>query len=195
MARATFVKKARKDVPGTDIKAGESYYWWQFKNGPKRAQRERPKASQLTQSNFKSQVYALQERIADLSASPDLESECEDIASELRNIGEECQSSFDNMPEGLQQGDVGQMLEQRVSDMESAADEFESIDFSDKPDEDTDCEACDGTGEVESGEDNVPKAKCEECDGTGKHVNEETQDTYWQDKLDEAQAIDINVEG
>lgn len=38
MARATLVKKARKDIPGTDIKAGDSYYWWAFRFGGKHYQ-------------------------------------------------------------------------------------------------------------------------------------------------------------
>lgn len=59
MARAHFVKKARKDNPA--VKAGESYYWWKFRRGPKRYSKERPRPSQLTQSEFYGQVYGLQE--------------------------------------------------------------------------------------------------------------------------------------
>jgi hypothetical protein len=52
MARAHFVKKARKAIPGTDIKKGDSYYWWKFRFGGKRTSKTAPKASQLTQSEF-----------------------------------------------------------------------------------------------------------------------------------------------
>lgn len=34
MPRVTHVKKARKAIPGTDIKVGDSYYWWKFRGEP-----------------------------------------------------------------------------------------------------------------------------------------------------------------
>lgn len=53
-----------------------------------------------------------------------------DVVGDVRSILEECaneaepakdgtQESFDNMPEGLQQGDTGQMLEERIDMLES----------------------------------------------------------------------------
>ena len=39
MARAIFVKKARKNIPGTSIKTGDSYYWWKFRFGVPRVPR------------------------------------------------------------------------------------------------------------------------------------------------------------
>jgi len=54
MARANFVKKARKD--NSVVKKGESYYWWKFAYGSKQYSKEAPSRSQLTQSGFKMQV-------------------------------------------------------------------------------------------------------------------------------------------
>ncbi len=52
MARAHFVKKARKDNPAAGIKAGDSYYWWKFRRGGKHYSKTAPRPSQLTQSEY-----------------------------------------------------------------------------------------------------------------------------------------------
>jgi hypothetical protein len=44
----------------------------------------------------------------------------------IRELGEEQGEKFDNMPEGLQQGDTGQLLEERRDGCESWAGEIES---------------------------------------------------------------------
>ncbi len=128
MARATFVKKALKDNPVA--KRGESYWWWSFRFGGKHYSKERPKPSQLTQSEYLSSVYALQEEIsvAVATTQEELETLRDGWVDEINRIGEECQEKFDNMPEGLQQGDTGQMLEERVSNMENWASELEGVD-------------------------------------------------------------------
>jgi hypothetical protein len=131
MTRANFVKAARKDYPNAGIKKGESYYWWSFRFGGKHMSKTPPKQSQLTQSEFLSTLYDIQERIGDLSAdsASDLQSAVEEIADELRTLGEECNDKRDNMPEGLQDGDVGQLLEARAEACEQAASDLEDVDF------------------------------------------------------------------
>ena len=129
MARVTFVKKARKDIPGTDIKRGDSYYHWSFRYGGRRTSKTPPRRSQLTQSSFLSQVYDVEDEIEDLVADETLGDAVSDIASRLRDIAGECQDSLDNMPEGLQQGDTGQMLQERIDGCEAAADELENLTF------------------------------------------------------------------
>jgi hypothetical protein len=141
MARATFVKKARKDVPNTDIKAGDSYYHWSFRVGSrfaKRFSKTSPKRSQLTQSAFKGALYDIEDDIAELKADDGLGETAQFLAEQIRELGEECQGSLDNMPEGLQQGDTGQMLQERIDACEEAASELESIDVDpDSRDDDT----------------------------------------------------------
>lgn len=176
MARATFVKKAQKDYPEHGIKKGESYYWWKFRFGGKHFSKTQPSRSQLTQSEFYGRVYDLEDRIAALEADENLPSEIEDIASELRDIASECEDKRNNMPESLQDSDSGQLLEERAQAMESAADEFESIDFNDAPEstdmgDETDEETC--RRQVEA--------------------DEEVSDDYWQTKLEEVQAITIDA--
>jgi hypothetical protein len=40
--------------------------------------------------------------------------ELEDIKSGFEDLGQETQDSLDNMPEGLQQGATGEMLQERI---------------------------------------------------------------------------------
>jgi hypothetical protein len=127
MPRVTFVKAARKDNPV--CKKGESYYWWKFRYGGKRYSLTRPRQSELTQSEFLSQAYALQERLEDLTCedAQELQDELNSIAEEARNLGEEQQDKLYNMPDQLQDGDVGQMLEERYNACEEFASELEDI--------------------------------------------------------------------
>lgn len=115
------------------IAAGESYYWWQFKNGPKHISKERPKQSQLTQSNYLGQLYSIQEQIDDIKCdSPDdLESVVDAIKSDLESLKEETEGSLENMPESLQSSPTGELLQERIDALDSAISEFENIDCSD----------------------------------------------------------------
>jgi hypothetical protein len=132
MPRVHFVKKARKDVEGTEIKAGESYYWWAFRYGGKRTSKTPPRQSQLTQSEFWGAVYGLQER-----EQPDFESlndTVDEIKSELEQLRDEQEEKKSNMPEGLQEGATGELLQNRYDSIESAIGDLENVDI---PDEDT----------------------------------------------------------
>lgn len=51
------------------------------------------------------------------------------IADELDSIKEQCQDSLDNMPEGLQEGDIGQLLQERIDNLEYAISDLEDIDY------------------------------------------------------------------
>ena len=137
MVRFHFVKKARKDNPA--VKKGQPYYWWKHRFGPKKYSATRPKPSQLTTSEFLGAMYDLQDRLAalnvfDVGSLEEVAQDLRDIASEVQEQGEECSSKKDNMPEGLQEGDVGQLLEERYNQceeiaqmLEFAADEIEQL--------------------------------------------------------------------
>jgi len=131
MPRVTYVKKARKDNP--ICKAGESYYWWKFNFGPKGYSLTPPKASQLTRSEFLSQMYSFEEQIGALvvNTADDLRDAVENIAEEIRALGEEQTDKLCNMPEGLQEGPTGELLQIRYDECEAMADELERIDFDD----------------------------------------------------------------
>lgn len=112
------------------IAKGESYYWWQFKNGPKKISKDRPKPSQLTQSNYLSQLYDIQERMEDIKAeSPgDLEGIIEEFKNELEILKDETESSLENMPESLQSSPTGELLQERIDALDNAISELECID-------------------------------------------------------------------
>lgn len=123
MARVHYVKRAGKDYPEIGVKKGEGYYHWTLYKRPTQRSKTRPSRSQLTGSSFKAQLYDLiDSTLPGCEGQGDLES----LAGDVRELASEAQSSFDNMPESLQQGDTGQMLENRVSELEAWADEIES---------------------------------------------------------------------
>lgn len=133
MPKVHHVKKARKSNKAHGIKKGEPYFWWSTMSGGRGVKHyslTQPKPSQLTNSEFWGTVYSLQEGAA---ANPpefleDVEGQRDEIVSELENLRDETQGKFDNMPEGLQQGGTGQLLEERVSALEDAISEIESVD-------------------------------------------------------------------
>lgn len=166
MPRVHTVKKARKDYPNYGIKKGETYYHWSFNYGPTVKSKIYPKQSQLTQSDFLQQVYALQERLEEISTdSSNLENarcERDDIVSELRSLAEECEERRNNMPESLQDAPSGQTLESRVDSCNEMADELESIDL------DIELEGSDDEEEQESNQedfDNNATSALEELTG------------------------------
>ena len=53
----------------------------------------------------------------------------DDIVSELESIRDDLQDRLDNMPEGLQQGDTGMLLQERIDYLDEAISELENIDF------------------------------------------------------------------
>lgn len=128
MPRVNYVKKARKDNPA--VKAGESYYWWKFRYGGKQYSRTRPRASQLTQSPYLSQVRGLIERIEDENPLvwDDFDAIREDIKGELECLKDETQSSLDNMPEQLQYAPNGELLQERIDALENAEMDIDNID-------------------------------------------------------------------
>lgn len=126
MARVKY-QKAAKDYPANGIAKGDMYYYVKIKTGPytSRVMRSKTpfKRSALTSSDFLSQLYDWEDALSDLGSMDD----AQQFADDIRALGEEQRERFDNMPEGLQQGDSGQMLEQRADACEAAADEIEEI--------------------------------------------------------------------
>jgi hypothetical protein len=125
-------RRAAKDYPNNGIKKGDQYFYWKIKTGPAsgivRRSLTRPTPSQLN-TGFAGEVGELE---VSLDAAEDVEG-VRSVIEEIRTLGEEQQGKFDNMPEGLQQGDTGQLLEERASQceewasaIESACDEYDS---------------------------------------------------------------------
>src|SRR3990167_3481460 len=142
MAKVYTVKKARKDQGpcgkcGIQIKAGEGYLYWAFmiggRGGPlhKRCLQPQcsPLPSDLTQSDFWGTVYELQARTWDDSDLDSLESDKDSVRDDLQSLLDDTSGKLDNMPEGLQQGDVGQLLQERIDALESTINDLDSIDI------------------------------------------------------------------
>lgn len=130
MAKVTFVKKARKDVPNSDIKKGESYFWWEFRYGGKHVSRTQPRPSQLTGSEFLSTVLRIGERINDVSLDTDvgeLQNIVDEIKDELETLQSETQDKRDNMPEQLQEAPTGELLQNRIDSLQEMMDEIDNI--------------------------------------------------------------------
>ncbi len=125
---------ARKDYPNEGIKKGDEYYYTKIKlqRGGRVMRSLKPfKQSQLTQSPFKSGWLSISEV---WEASDKGADDIRAAAEEIRSLGEEAQGSLDNMPDGLKEGDTGQLLqaradgcEEKASELESLADEMEQL--------------------------------------------------------------------
>jgi len=135
MARAHFVKKAREDYPDAGIKKGDSYYWWAFQYGPMVRSKTAPKPSQLTQSEFLSTVYDINERLESLSAetAEGLESEVMCICDDIENLKGETEDKLGNMPEQLQQAQTGEMLQGRIDALDEMISNLQSVSYDDVP--------------------------------------------------------------
>lgn len=131
MTHANFVKKARKNYPKEGIKKGESYWWWKFRFGGKYKSKTQPKASQLTQSDFLSTLYSVQESIEEFEADDgdEIASFIEDQKLELEQLRDTCQENHDNMPDQLQDSETGELLQNRVDGLEGVIDELDCIDI------------------------------------------------------------------
>ena len=133
MPKVTHVKKARKEFKttedGVQIKKGDSYYWWKFRMGGYRTSSISPRPQQLTQSGYKISIMDINDTINNITPDDSLQSQIEDIVSELQNIMDEQQERLDSMPEQLQESSSsGEMLRERIDNLESAISELEGID-------------------------------------------------------------------
>lgn len=128
-------RKARKNYEAEGIKKGDMYFTWAIKTGPASGRVYRsltkPRPSQLTASDFFSTLYAAQESfhdsIAEAGDPSDLESAVESYKSELESLKDDTQGKFDNMPEGLQQGDTGTLLSERVDNVDSLINDLDGV--------------------------------------------------------------------
>jgi hypothetical protein len=76
----------------------------------------------LTNSDFYKSIYGLFDGTT--FSTPD---DVRELAEGVREVGQEQQDKLDNMPEGLQQGATGELLQERIDACESSADELETI--------------------------------------------------------------------
>lgn len=128
MPRVHFVKSARRDYPEQGIKKGESYYWWKFRYASKSRSKTRPTPRQLTRSEFWITIYDLQDELAQCTDSSVLE----DIVQRIRELSDEQEEKKNNMPDSLQQGPTGELLQNRADELSGWADELDGLDMDDE---------------------------------------------------------------
>lgn len=116
--------KAAKDYPNLGIAKGDMCYVWKVRTsnagGREFRSKTYPRPSQLN-FGFTGQLGDIEQ---DMENAEDLEA-LRGFAETLRELGEEQQEKFNNMPEGLQQGDTGQLLEERANGLSEWADAIE----------------------------------------------------------------------
>lgn len=135
MPRVHFVKKARTAKPEHGIAKGDSYYNWGLmigRRGVKFYSKTRPKPQQLTRSEYRIAVLDVLDRIAEESLSPD---DIDDIISDIRQIAEDQDEKFNNLPDSLQNGSSGELLTERKDACEAWADELEAVEAPEEIDE------------------------------------------------------------
>lgn len=112
---------ARKDYPKYGIEKGQKHYHWVLKTGPRSSREFRqiapPKQSQLTTSEYLGTLYDIQDSIGAATDGDGIRV----CADELETLASETREKYENMPEGLQQGDTGQLLEERADNCDAAA--------------------------------------------------------------------------
>jgi hypothetical protein len=101
--------------------------------GIQRKSKTPPTRSQLTNSEFLAAIYDLEDGCdwSNAECPEDLQSKRDELVSELQSLGQEQSDKFDNMPDGLQQGPTGELLEQRAEACENIANEFEGVELDD----------------------------------------------------------------
>jgi hypothetical protein len=117
------------------INKGEKYFMWGLKSGRggivyrQHESCGRPRASQLTLGRLAG-VYAAVETAEDAVKAAgdcsDVKQALDECHGEIDSLKDEFQDSFDNMPEGLQQGDTGQLLERRIEQLDEFLTELEN---------------------------------------------------------------------
>lgn len=131
----THVKKSRKDYKCSKcteiIPKGSSYIRGELNFAPAiiRCVKCGLKSYEVTTSDYIRSVGAIVEDWRNDYSADESGRDC--IVEDLANIMDELQDRFDNMPEGLQLGDTGQLLEERIDSLQSAIDSLEYIDFDD----------------------------------------------------------------
>ena len=135
MPKLNHVLKARKDNPV--VKKGEPYYWWKFAFGAKQFSKNSPARSRLTQSEFFSNLWDLEDSFNgdNYDNVADLKDAFEEFSSALEEIRDEQEEKRENMPESLQESPTGELLTERYDALEDWINEIDSIETDFDPDD------------------------------------------------------------
>lgn len=198
--RVQMVDHARKSPGkcgrcGVAIEIKSPYRWAKGRYGPKMVRCMSPscsfKQSELTTSEYSSRLLEAQEAfesaVIDAASIDDLKSAQSDAVAAVRELSDEQREKLDNMPEGLQQGDTGQLLEQRADACESLADELEGVDIEEPENTgEEEWEAFAEENDMEQGEDEEPDA----YEGRVREQQDERIKTAVDEAREELQGVD-----
>lgn len=190
--------KARQDYPAQNIAKGDMYYVWAIRmqrGGITRRSKTAPRQSQLTLSEYKMAAHLLNEQIEDyqrpknISDLREFRDELKDEADSLRDMQQE---KMDNLPEGLQQSQTGEAIQERIDAVEAFIDELDELELED---DDLDPED-EGDFEVDADESKA-EGRVLNSDGQDmaewKEVRLEQYEAKVQELYDELTAISIDV--
>lgn len=133
MGKVNFIRSSRKqwkcDKCGSDINKGDSYYRGEVNFGPVfiRCNKCKLQSWEVTTSDW---TRSIGEIVNTWQDNYSLDDEgVEELYSAIEDVQSDVQDRLDNMPEGLQEGDIGQLLQERIEMCESAMYDLENIDF------------------------------------------------------------------
>lgn len=129
---------AAKDYPEQGIIKGDTYYKWTLRSskygkGTTYKSKTYPTPRQLTRNAFRLAIYDLEDQQAAIEVES-LEEGRDALAEAIRELSAEEQEKLDNMPEGLQQGSTGELLQERVDGLDAWADEVGGVEIPGEPD-------------------------------------------------------------
>lgn len=133
MGKVTKIAKSRKEFKcskcGSVILVGSTYYRGSlnFAHDIIRCSKCKLEPWEVTTSDYRKSVGEI---LYKWSENFGVEEEtAEQIAEELESIRDDLQDRLDNMPEGLQEGDTGQLIQERIDNLESCIDSLYDIDI------------------------------------------------------------------
>lgn len=133
MAKVQIIQKSRKEYKcskcGKVIPVGSRYYKGEINFGPTiiRCSDCKIEAWEVTTSGWQLSTGAIINRWEENYGLSD--STPEELRDEIESIMDDQQERLDNMPEGCQEGDVGQLIQERIDACEAAMDELDHIDI------------------------------------------------------------------
>lgn len=137
MTKQTARKEYVCDTCKRTIKPGEEYYKHSFNFSNHTMVRciDHPfKPSDLTQSEYLKTIYQIQENnnidASEFDTVEDIIEVRDEIQSELESLRDETQDKLDNMPDSLRDSPNGELLQERIDNLDNAISELSDIDDS-----------------------------------------------------------------